>query len=286
MWLMRKSNLILVLTFGAVTLPVVFGSCRKKSGSTNVVEDKPKKTGEYTISDSNYVDDITPREKELMVDTFYAALEETKFALAYPVTGPEALVKAVRKWENTLLSQSFNVSPFSGDMNNAKEVFDYYRSKMHYYNEEWMEFQIDEIRLDTRAAAYTTFIYYGYEYAGGAHGMGGFWGVTFLNSSGRQFDWSDININSTALYDNLAKGLMEYFDVSTFDELSELLPGDIYSPRDIPLPSTEPWLSRGELVLLYQSYELGPYSYGQPMARIPLSEANSFFTASGLEFLN
>lgn len=283
---MRKSTLILVIALGAVFVPVVLGSCRKKNDSKDVVDDKPNKIESYNSGDSNYVGDVTHREKELMVDTFYAKLEESQLALAYPVTGPETLVNAVRKWENALLSQSFDVSPFSGDMNNAKDVFEYYRSKMHYYNGEWIEYQIDKIRLDTRAAAYTTFTYNCYEYAGGAHGMGGFWGVSFLNSSGRQFDWSDINTNSTVLYDNIAKGLMKYFDVSTFEEIKELLPGEIYTPQDIPLPSTEPWLSRGELVLQYQSYEIGPYAYGQPEVRIPLSEARTFFTTSGLEFLN
>ena len=54
---------------------------------------------------------------------------------------------------------------------------------------------------------------------------------------------------------------------------------------NLPLPETEPWLTKEGLQLVYQQYEIGPYAVGMPTVQIPFTKLKSLLNASGKTYL-
>ena len=91
-----------------------------------------------------------------------------------------------------------------------------------------------------------------YDYMGGAHGFGLFYGITFRKSDGRTMGMNVLNSQyGDEVWNTYIKdGLMEYFEVSTESELGEyLLDTETYM---IPMPQFEPYFSENGLEFIYQ----------------------------------
>ncbi len=123
-----------------------------------------------------------------------------------------------------------------------------------------------------------------YEYTGGAHGGTLSQGLSFRKSDGRQMGTNILSRLRSPEWDELAKkGLMEYFDVKTEEELQNcLLDVQLYA---LPLPQTEPSFQQNGLVFTYQQYEIAPYAAGMPSYVIPYDQLPPFLNATGRRLL-
>ena len=137
-------------------------------------------------------------------------------------------------------------------------------------------------------------------YTGGAHGLFFTEGVTFRKSDGQQFGWKHFDLEKRAeLVELLKQGLMSYFsgdgdntittDSALYDNL--LLFDNPDTPQNelefgLPLPATQPWITRDGVNFLYQQYEITAYAYGCPWVTLPIDKVKSFLTTDGLLFFS
>lgn len=156
------------------------------------------------------------------------------------------------------------------------------------------------ISLTEETSNYLTFSMGHEVYTGGAHG--GFYteGRTFLKSNGQQFGWQCFDKEKRAeLVELMKKGLMDYFSegtdqtISTDSALFEqlLLFDNPDTPENelefgLPLPVTEPWLTKEGVCFIYQQYEVAPYAAGCPWIVLPRKVVKNFLTPAGRAFLN
>ena len=125
-----------------------------------------------------------------------------------------------------------------------------------------------------------------YDYMGGAHGFGLFYGITFRKSDGRTMGMNVLNSQyGDEVWNTYIKdGLMEYFEVSTESELGEnLLDTETYM---IPMPQFEPYFSENGLEFIYQSYEIAAYAAGRPCFTIPYDKLHAYLNTTGRRLLN
>lgn len=127
-----------------------------------------------------------------------------------------------------------------------------------------------------------TFLYENYVYMlGAAHGMGSVKGATFRKTDGKIFGWNMFR-HGADLQPLLNQGLKKYFNVTTDEELDEnlLVQDDLYSAHYLPHPGTAPWIDKDGVVLMYQSYEVAPYSGGKPTVVIDMKDAEKYLTTT------
>lgn len=112
---------------------------------------------------------------------------------------------------------------------------------------------------------YVTWTYSGYTYVqGAAHGIAPFYGQTFRKSDGRRIGWEVVRQDyNEGLQQLMRKGLKEYLNVKTDDELKEafLNENDFYV---IPFPQCPPVFTKEGIEFVYNQYEITPYALGLP----------------------
>ena len=140
-----------------------------------------------------------------------------------------------------------------------------------------------QIQLLADTEKYVTLVREYDVYMGGAHGSQLLDGASFSKTTGERLGWSLLKITDRdALVALLKEGLKTYFSASgekieTDEQLMEILQlyDDPETPEDesaagVPLPATEPYLSRDGLNFIYQEYEVAAYAYGRPDVTIPM----------------
>ena len=213
---------------------------------------------------------------------------ETSIVLAQSKEHPH-LATAINEWVNERLG-----GKYEGDINDGQAMLNYYQKR-------WVREEDDDIINGEynisitkvyETDKYITFEASSYWYFGGAHGGSSLSGATFRKSDGRKFDKSMIS-DENALHPLLIKGLVKAFDARNKKELGELLMFSGACDSDnaemklinLPLPETEPWLTKEGLQLVYQQYEIGPYAVGMPTVQIPFAKLKSLLNASGKTYL-
>lgn len=80
----------------------------------------------------------------------------------------------------------------------------------------------------------------------------------------------------------LREGLATYLrDNGAETTIDDLLKSDTFiSDGQIPLPSTNPYLTADGVKFVYQEYEIGPYAIGTPTFTIPLKDIQPFIDNS------
>lgn len=132
---------------------------------------------------------------------------------------------------------------------------------------------------------FVSFSVSGYDYSGGAHGLGYMKGTTFRKSDGKVFGENMLDMtHETEIRKLIAVNLIPYFDGVTEDEIrtTEDLKDILLLPEGelIPLPKAEPYIDNDSIVFIYQPYEIAPYSTGMPEARIRLEDMMRYLSAS------
>lgn len=127
---------------------------------------------------------------------------------------------------------------------------------------------------------FVTFNAANYMYTGGAHGSYFTRSTTFRKSDGKIFGTDMLDMSKqTAIREIIEKRLLPLFEVRTAAQLHEIL----FLPEGetlVPLPSTPPYIDNGDMVFVYQQYEIAPYAAGSPEVRIPINTLMPYLSAS------
>lgn len=110
-------------------------------------------------------------------------------------------------------------------------------------------------------------------------------GTTFRKSDGRRFGWEMFRSDATQqLRELVKKGLMTYFKVKTDNELQGMLL-DQNNMNYLPLPVTQPYMTKDGVKFIYQSYEIAPYAAGQPSFTLPYAQAWPLMTTAAQQMI-
>ncbi len=137
-------------------------------------------------------------------------------------------------------------------------------------------------------------------YTGGAHGSQRLAGVTFSKKEGIQMGWNIFNPDKkkelvALIKEELKKAFSTESEtpIVTDEQLQELL--ILYDDPDtpeneleygLPLPVTDPWMTRDGIVFLYQEYEIACYAMGRPSVILPYGAVLPLLTDKGRALLN
>lgn len=245
----------------------------------------------------------------LVTDSISRAPSDAKCSVEltvdYPTAGPEALVDSVRAYIATEVKSFYMArldgdgSPrpaeYSGDLKDGKALVDFhsehiladmqdiYRSLTKDYGgtEMYMTDQ-GHIRRTSENDSIVSYEAGCYQYEGGAHGLYWVEGTTFRKSDGKRIvidlDLSKVDAMQPLLREGLATYLRDNGAETTIDDL---LKSDTFiSDGQIPLPSTNPYLTADGVKFVYQEYEIGPYAIGTPTFTIPLKDIQPFIDNS------
>lgn len=221
---------------------------------------------------------------------------EKKDSVHIHIEPPTLPDKAVNAAIMEQLSEALGGS-YQGDYNDvdsfAHHYLTYYLQEMktmhaddtEMYDED-MEFMMQYERDLTIGKEYETdrlitFSVQFYQYNGGAHGLTTSYGLTFRKSDGRQMGKNVLNNEhgDEEWTQMMRKGLMEYFEVDTEEELSEsLFNNDLF---ELNLPEAEPYFTEQGLTFIYQQYEIAAYACGMPSFVIPYNRLSKYLNETG-----
>lgn len=156
------------------------------------------------------------------------------------------------------------------------------------------------IELAEQTDNYLTFTLEHDVYMGGAHGSQYHQGRSFRTTDGKAFTWKHFNAEmKPELIALLKKGLMAYFNEGADEPITSetallemlMLYDDPDTPENeleygLPLPATDPWLTRDGIGFIYQEYEIAAYAFGRPVVTLPYSAVAQFLTPEGMTFIN
>ena len=115
----------------------------------------------------------------------------------------------------------------------------------------------------------------GYEYLGGAHPINWISYMNFKASDGTPLPQAALFTNKDKILEVAEKHFRETFNLSEEEELSKngfMFQNDIFAlPKNIGF-------DQNHLILLYNPYEIAPYSTGVLEVKIPLSEVNPWLS--------
>lgn len=236
----------------------------------------------------------------LVTDSISRAPSDAKCSVEltvdYPTAGPEALVDSVRAYIATEVKSFYMArldgdgSPrpaeYSGDLKDGKALVDFhsehiladmqdiYRSLTKDVGTEMYMTDQGHIRRTSENDSIVSYEAGCYQYEGGAHGLYWIEGTTFRKSDGKRIvinlDLSKVDAMQPLLREGLATYLRDNGAETTIDDL---LKSDTFiSDGQIPLPSTNPYLTADGVKFVYQEYEIGPYAIGTPTFTIPLKD--------------
>lgn len=265
-------NKLAFLPFAAF-LPFLACSSQTKQPETSTISEKeamePAEKSEPSLQ-ANLPFKIQKFEKEV---------GENELQIEYPVSGNPALVASVRNWLNEQLSDTYK-----GDMDNPEAFFRHYAARLGQDPDlnEYGGYTKDEFEVEYENDYIVTYDYTYYVYEGGAHGMGGSYGTTFLQSDGKIFDKECIT-SYASLHQLFIDGLKRYFKVKTDQELLGCLLS-VNDLKQLAPPGMKPWIEEEGVAFSYTPYEIAPYSAGSPNFIIPYSKIAPYLTSEGKRF--
>lgn len=221
----------------------------------------------------------------LKTDTVSYDKEEGIYKLGlwveYPVAGGDSVVKAVCEFINDYLG-----GYYEGPLNDARKMMKENGEMM------WGRFQemcgdadpeeVNELFLnkmvnkDYETNLFVTFMAFTSHYTGGLHGMGVETGHTFSKLNGKCFGYDMMKDLDTPAFKRLIKeGLRKFFSNEgdeqgmSDEDLKEELVSFGGSIDDLPLPDSEPYMTKNGVTFIYQPYEISYYVAGRPEFTIP-----------------
>jgi len=201
----------------------------------------------------------------------------SQLTIEYPVSGNEILIQNLREWINEQLGGTYE-----GDLNNPEALFNYYSKDFFDSDDVCATLTIKQVFSND---VIMTYLNDASTYGGGAHGIEASVGVTFRKKDGKRFTM-DMILKSSDLQPEIKKGLKNYFEVSSDEELAECLQLDSsYSVDNLPMPSIDPWITEEGVVFYYHEYEIASYAAGTPYFTVPFSIMKTVLNATGKTFL-
>ena len=91
-----------------------------------------------------------------------------------------------------------------------------------------------------------------------------------------------------AIQNDIKAGLKKYFGVGTEDELMDNLQlnNELYNINNLPLPETDPWITKDGVFFSYAPYEIASYAAGAPSFVIPISKVKNHVTSTAKTFFD
>lgn len=265
---MKKIVLLLILAMAFTT--ATEAQTRKKSGSGK------KK------SSSAAVLPVTKGETKQYGDYLTTQLftvkkgKDNKVEIEYPISGDPVLVNAIRKKIKDSVNDKFTGSLDTPDALMRSAL----KGKKDVKFGQEGESLSQEIKVVYSSPEVITFTDNGYWYGGGAHGMPWSTGKTFLVADGSILT-SDMLPSFSKMKPYIRKGFAKSYGVRE-SEVGDYL-FDSNGPDDY---SGTVFVTDQGLVIIYQPYEISPYSSGAPTAVIPLAEEIiNLFPAKGKRFI-
>lgn len=269
-----------------IACALMLGACSSEKKSESDKEEKTSKSEEsgYVIEKVSYSDSITVGRNR--------ALSTCNLTYLKPEGTNEALASSVDAWERKMLGMdketnltglalakavvTDNLQSSQEDLKMMSEDDSYPPMTYEYY------YNIEDTATMPR---YITMVFTGSIYAGGAHGMAGVIGQTFVVKNGAKlgFDMFRPGTEDEVL-DIVKKGLMDqYFQVSSERDFYSCLN---YGMEDFDFPRNPPYFEENGVAFQYQQYEIAPYSSGMPCCVIDYDVLKPYFTESVLKLLD
>lgn len=237
---------------------------------------------------------------------------EATVSMAWPVSGPQPLLKGTRAFIIQTLADFSVANKFNSDGTEAtlkagakyrgaaydgRAVATFYADKnfdkLHKSYREQSEDGItlppfsDDIYIEKQweGAGGVSYTVTNYAYQGGAHGVTTTFGHTLSRTTGREVVEVIDRTQETAdgLQTLLREGLTQYFK-----DAGEQMGGDTLTladylllddPTTLPLPVGEPWFTDEGLAFIYQQYEIASYAMGRPTFVVPYERIKPYLTA-------
>lgn len=237
----------------------------------------------YVIEKVSYSDSVTVGRSK--------AVSSCKLTYLKPEgTPPGTLVKNVDAWERKMLSVDNNSVAMGLPLAKTRVTDDLNTSRDDL--SEWSEddtlpgmtyefnYDIEDI---VTAPKYITMLFTTSVYTGGAHGLAGSVGQTFVVPNGAKLGYDMFKKGTEAqVLELVKKGLMEqYFQVNSEKEFYGLL----NDSEKFGMPSNPPYFDNNGVAFQYQYYEITAYYMGMPNCIIPFDSLKPYFTESVLRLL-
>lgn len=207
---------------------------------------------------------------------------ESSLDVEYPESGNPVLLQNIREWINETLGGTYDKS-----LDDTDAFFRHYADKLKNVDEGLGEYSKTKISKAYENSKIVTYIVDTDFYGGGVHGISNKTGVTFRKSDGKIFT-NDLISEYYNLKPAMARGLRQYFDVSSNEELmSRLQLSDVGSNPtvdDIPVPSNNPWITADGIVFTYAPYEIACFADGSPTFTLPVETVAKYVTATAKTF--
>lgn len=226
-----------------------------------------------------------------------------ELSVDFPTAGPQQLVDSVRTYIADEMKSFYAArldgdgeprpATYTGDINDGKALVDFHSEHIlsdlqDAYStftaqggakDVYMTVQ-SSIRKSSENDSIVTYESGCYQFEGGAHGLYWLEGTTFRKSDGSRIviDLDPFQVDD--MQPLLREGLKQYLsDNGSSMTVDELVNGGTYmSDGQIPLPSSNPYLTANGVKFVYQEYEIGPYALGTPTFTIPLEKIKPFIS--------
>ena len=292
---MKKRVLILSVAVSAFMLMAL--SCQKKPADGQ----QPTADNQQPVANNQQ-----PTTAALTCKTIVKEQKEkgsnVKMEIDFPTGGNEILVNAIREYISESLGAEYageepsKQGSYDGDLADGEKMADYYfnlkvkelKDNYDAAGEDYAAANRDDFTSETKISKgfetdkVVTFEYHSYEFMGGAHGGATSDGATFRKTDGRRLGM-DLFVNGNELQEAIKKGLMEYFEVKTEEELADCLSLD--DTVFLPLPQTPPSFQKDGILFIYQQYEIAAYAAGQPSFILPYAKAKTMMNNTGKQLI-
>ena len=240
------------------------------------------------VSQNMKVDFPVPEATGLLADSIRAFLVEGIAANYYPMFGEEDSTANTFKYNVGEEQEFLNAYAREGMSRMVAELTQMAEDgwAMGYYNDY-------RASVETQTDKYVTYEIVHDIFTGGAHGLYIASGQTFRKSDGCQMGWNLFDMSKKAeLVALLKEGVKDYFEVESDEELEESLQvwDDPDTPENelefgLPLPSSQPYVTREGIAFVYQQYEIAAYACGLPSGIISFEKAKPVLSDEGRALL-
>ncbi len=131
--------------------------------------------------------------------------------------------------------------------------------------------EVEATRCDNSVVSFKGFYY---DYMGGVHGNYGYAGVNFDTATGKELELSDILVNPERFYEKA----VPYIESELWAEYSEGLFPDYkdWVAGTFTERSVNWYMDASGIVIIYNTYEVGPYVMGSALITLPYSHFGEF----------
>lgn len=148
----------------------------------------------------------------------------------------------------------------------------------------------ERLRLLYATDNYVTFQLTYYQFSGGAHGMYGEKGISFVRRTGELLTQVVDTLKLEAIQPIIKAGICEYLnklydgegdaenDSITPSSLGQYLFDFAFQDGCIPLPACTPTLTPQGVQFIYNQYEIAPYAVGNPTFTVPYAKIKPYLT--------